>query len=71
MIETALRATSERITPGELIRIMEIGKTLLKMPIQLLDGVENVLKVLKERYRLIMVTKGDLLDQEHKLQNFR
>lgn len=69
MIETALRATHERITPGELIRIMEIGKTLLKMPIQLLENVEVVLQALKDRYRMIMVTKGDLLDQERKLQH--
>ncbi|HET6558524.1 MAG TPA: HAD family hydrolase [Prolixibacteraceae bacterium] len=69
LIETALRATNEKISQRELILIMEIGKTLLKMPIQLLDGVENVLQSLKERYRLIMVTKGDLLDQERKLQH--
>jgi len=38
------------------------------MPIQLLDGVENVLQQLQGRYKLILVTKGDLLDQEQKLQ---
>lgn len=68
MIETALRATHGKITSEELIRIIEAGKTLMNMPIQLLDGVEQVLQALKERYRLIMVTKGDLLDQERKLQ---
>lgn len=69
MIETALKATKGKITSAELIRIMEAGKSLLKMPIQLLEGVEDVLQALKDRYRLIMVTKGDLLDQERKLQN--
>ena len=69
MIETALRATEGKITTVEINRILEIGKTLLAMPIQLLDGVENVLQKLQGLYRLILVTKGDLLDQERKLQN--
>lgn len=68
MIETALRATAGKITSKEITRILEIGKTLLTMPIQLLDGVENVLQQLQGRYKLILVTKGDLLDQEQKLQ---
>lgn len=69
MVETALRATNGKITSSELVKIIDIGKSLLKMPIQLLEGVEEVLQALKDRYRLIMVTKGDLLDQERKLQN--
>jgi len=69
MIETALRATEGKITSAEINRILEIGKTLLAMPIQLLDGVENVLQKLQGKYKLILVTKGDLLDQERKLQN--
>src|SRR5665648_1211998 len=69
MIETALRATEGKITATEINRILEIGKTLLSMPIQLLYGVENVLQKLKGSFKLILVTKGDLLDQERKLQN--
>jgi len=67
MIETALRATKGKITSEEINRIFEIGKSLLAMPIQLLDGVENVLQKLQGQYKLILVTKGDLLDQERKL----
>ena len=67
MIETALRTTQEKLTATEINRILEIGKTLLTMPIQLLDGVENVLQKLQGRYILILATKGDLLDQERKL----
>ena len=67
-IETALRATNGKITTEEIKRIMDTGKTLLTMPIQLLEGVENVLQTLHGRYKLILVTKGDLLDQERKLQ---
>ncbi len=68
MVETALRATKGKISSEEINRIIEIGKTLLTMPIQLLDGVENVLLKLQGKYKLILATKGDLLDQERKLQ---
>ncbi|MCX6240121.1 MAG: HAD family hydrolase [Bacteroidia bacterium] len=68
MIETALRATAGKISSNEISRILEAGKTLLTMPIQLLNGVENVLQQLQGRYKLILATKGDLLDQERKLQ---
>ncbi len=68
MVETALRETNGKITPAEISSIIEAGKTLLTMPIQLLDEVEEVLQKLQGRYKLILVTKGDLLDQEQKLQ---
>jgi putative hydrolase of the HAD superfamily len=69
MIETALRVSERKITAAEIASILRIGKSLLTMPIQLLDGVENVFQQLQGRYKLILVTKGDLLDQERKLQN--
>ena len=68
MIETALRVTEGKITSAEISRILETGKSLLLIPIQLLDGVENVFQKLQGRYKLILATKGDLLDQEQKLQ---
>jgi len=68
MIETAIRVTEGKITPNEISRIIAIGKTLLNMPIQLLDGIEDVLQKLQGKYQLILATKGDLLDQERKLQ---
>jgi putative hydrolase of the HAD superfamily len=68
MIETAIRVTEQKITPNEISRIIAIGKTLLNMPIQLLDGIEDVLRKLQGKYQLILATKGDLLDQERKLQ---
>jgi putative hydrolase of the HAD superfamily len=68
MIETALRATEGKITSEELNLIIKTGKTLMTMPIQLLDGVEQVLQQLQGKYKLILATKGDLLDQERKLQ---
>jgi putative hydrolase of the HAD superfamily len=68
MVETALRTTEGKISVEEISRIIDIGKTLLNMPIQMLDGVENVLQKLQDKYTLILATKGDLLDQERKLQ---
>ena len=68
MIETALRATEGKITSAEINQILDIGKTLLTMTIQLLEGVENVLQKLQGSYKLILITKGDLLDQERKLE---
>lgn len=68
MVETALRLTEGKITSEELTQIIVIGKTLLTMPIHLLDGVENVLQILQKKYKLILASKGDLLDQERKLQ---
>jgi len=67
MIETALRATNGKISTSEINKIIEIGKTLMTMPIQMLTGVEEVLQKLQGQYKLILVTKGDLLDQERKL----
>lgn len=68
MIETAIRITDNQISSGEITQIIESGRSLLNMPIQLLDGVENVLKKLQPAYKLILATKGDLLDQEQKLK---
>ena len=48
--------------------ILTIGKEMLAKPIELLDGVEEVLHSLQGKYKLIVATKGDLLDQERKLE---
>lgn len=68
MIETAIRITENQISSGEISQIIETGRSLMNMPIQLLDGVENVLQKLQPKYKLILATKGDLLDQEQKLK---
>jgi putative hydrolase of the HAD superfamily len=68
MIETALQVTNGAVSSEALSKIIEKGKSLMTRPIQLLDGVEEVLSCLQGKYRLILATKGDLLDQERKLQ---
>lgn len=68
MIETAIRITGKTSSNEIIERIIELGKELLAKPIELLDGVEEVLQSLKGKYRLVVATKGDLLDQERKLK---
>jgi putative hydrolase of the HAD superfamily len=68
MIETALRLSENKITAAEISKIIEIGKAQLNLPIELLYGVELVLQKLQPHYKLILATKGDLLDQELKLK---
>ena len=69
MIETALKVSNKTITLDAIEKIIELGKDLLAKPIELIDGVEEVLIQLKKKYRLVVATKGDLLDQERKLKN--
>jgi putative hydrolase of the HAD superfamily len=68
MIETALRVTENRITTSEINRIISLGKAMLNEPVVLLDDVVTVLEQLMSKYKLILATKGDLLDQERKLR---
>lgn len=67
MIETALRVSDNKIDAESISRIIGYGKHLLEMPVELLPGVEDLLKILHGKYRLVVATKGDLLDQERKL----
>ena len=67
MIETALAISEGTIAINVIEKIIEFGKDLLARPIELLQGVEDVLDALGH-YRLVVATKGDLLDQERKLK---
>jgi putative hydrolase of the HAD superfamily len=68
MIEAAMKITNDTLTIDVVKQIMDLGKQMLNQPIELLDGVEEVLEALKGKYRLVVATKGDLLDQERKLR---
>jgi len=58
------------LSPSEMQRIIQIGTSLINVPMEILPGVKEVLKELSGRgkYTLIVATKGDLLDQERKLR---
>lgn len=68
MVETALRVSNNTVPLAVIEKAIQYGKDLLDKPIELLDGVEETLHHLKGKYRLVMATKGDLLDQERKLK---
>lgn len=67
MIETALEVTEHRV-PGHIIaRIIEAGHEMLAHPVDLLPDVEGTIVAMRDRYRLVLITKGDLFDQERKI----
>lgn len=68
MVELAIELSNGKVSNEIINSILRIGKDMLNKPIELLDGVEEVLKSLSKDYRLILATKGDLLDQERKLE---
>ena len=68
MIETILNITNHK-APNELIeKTILYGKELLEKPIELIEGINETLDYLKNKYTLVVATKGDLLDQERKLE---
>lgn len=68
MVEMAIELSNGDVSSETITKILNIGKDMLNKPVELLDGVEDILKYLSKTYRLILVTKGDLLDQERKLE---
>ena len=69
MIEAAMKISNNTISIEAIERIIQYGKELTERPIVLLDGVEETLKALHGKYKLVVATKGDLLDQRRKLHN--
>ncbi|SBS33963.1 dUMP phosphatase [Marinomonas spartinae] len=67
MIESAIELTEGRITGTKIHQIIELARTMLSAPIELIDHVETVLSKLQGDYQLMVITKGDLLDQEGKV----
>jgi putative hydrolase of the HAD superfamily len=69
LIESAIKISKKKVPVQVIEKIIELGKQQLNKPVILLDGVEKVLQYLTQKnYKLIVATKGDLLDQERKLQ---
>jgi putative hydrolase of the HAD superfamily len=67
MIETAIDLTREQISGRDIQQIMAWCKDMLAHPVDILDAVEDTLKELREEYQLMVITKGDLFDQETKI----
>jgi putative hydrolase of the HAD superfamily len=68
MIETAQRISNNTVSAATIEKIIALGKDMLERPIELIDHIEAALQQLKKKYRLVVATKGDLLDQERKLK---
>ncbi|MFA6713368.1 MAG: HAD family hydrolase [Bacteroidales bacterium] len=69
MLETLVRITNNSTSLELVQKVILLGKELLQKPVELLDGVKEVLVKLNGDYHLVLATKGDLLDQERKLSN--
>jgi len=69
LIETAVIISDGKVTAAEINKILALGKEQINTKNPLLEGVPEVLQVLSSHFRLIVATKGDLLDQERKLKN--
>ena len=69
LIENAVRVSKEQLTGDIVMRLIELGKDLLNFPTTPLPEVEETLRTLAEQrhYRLVVFTKGELMDQEGKL----
>ena len=67
MIETAVRISGNEVAAADLIAIIELGKHLLTRPVEVIDGVVDVLDELRH-HRLMVITKGDLKDQMTKIR---
>ncbi|TPE55533.1 HAD family hydrolase [Maribrevibacterium harenarium] len=66
MIESAIELSDGRVTGYEIHEIIRLAKAMVAAPIHLLEGVEDLLRQLRGKVRLMVITKGDLLDQEGK-----
>lgn len=68
MIENAVGISGGNVPTATIAKIIDLGKEMIMKPIELLPDVKDVLGALHGKYKLIVATKGDLLDQERKLQ---
>lgn len=67
MIETAIDVTASRVPASVIKELIVAGQMMLSYPIELLPHARDAVERLADRYRIVLVTKGDLLDQERKL----
>lgn len=68
MIEAAFEITGGQVSAGDLHRLVGIGKEVLAHPVELLPGVRAAVEQVAARHRIVLITKGDLLHQQAKVQ---
>lgn len=67
MIETAIEVTEERVPASVVSELMEAGREMLRYPIELLPHAREAVEMAAQNHHVILITKGDLIDQERKL----
>jgi putative hydrolase of the HAD superfamily len=67
MIETAVKLSNGNISADDIGTILSLGKNLMDIPIQLLGDIKAIVSSLKKKFKVILATKGDLIDQQRKL----
>ena len=67
MIETAIEVTDQRVPASVIAELIAAGQDMLRHPIELLPGARETIEALAPHFRTLLITKGDLLDQERKL----
>ncbi|GAA6209463.1 HAD family hydrolase [Cognatishimia sp. WU-CL00825] len=67
MIETAIEVTEEKVPAAVIAELMQAGREMLAHPIDLLPHARRAVECCAETHRVLLITKGDLLDQERKL----
>jgi len=68
MLEAAIDITGERIAARDVHRIIELGKSLLRHPVELLPGIREAVTAIAARFQIVLITKGDLFHQEAKVR---
>ena len=68
IIEASAKISHEELKTESINQIIKLGKKMLNAPVDLIEDVEKVLSILSKKYKLILITKGDLLDQERKIK---
>ncbi|KRE82920.1 haloacid dehalogenase [Rhodanobacter sp. Soil772] len=67
MVETAITISDGRISAADIHRLVELGKTVLQHPVELLSGIRAAVEAVAQRYEVVLITKGDLFHQEKKV----
>jgi len=67
MVETAIAISDGRIGTADVHRLIELGKSVLQHPVELLPGIREAVEAVATDYELVLITKGDLFHQEKKV----
>jgi len=69
LIEVAIDLTDAKIRPGDIQKLLDLGKEMLEADVEVFKGVRSLLETLSKRCSLMLITKGDLFHQQRKIQS--